>query len=62
MMQELRSQRRGLMLQPDAVDGETLFRTPFPRGKRSDYPEGRCVWVVGGKTRVVQIPLVSEPV
>jgi hypothetical protein len=26
----------------------------------SRVPEGRSVWVEGGKTRVVQLPLVSD--
>jgi S-DNA-T family DNA segregation ATPase FtsK/SpoIIIE len=61
LMQELRSQRRGILLQPDSADGEVLFRTPFPRGKRSDYPLGRGVWVESGKCKVVQLPFVGGP-
>ncbi len=61
LVAEVRNARRGLVLQPDQVDGEAIFRTPFPRMARADFPVGRCEVVESGRLRRVQLPLV-EPV
>lgn len=57
LIAEVRNQRRGLVLQPDQIDGEALFRTPFPRMRRSDFPPGRGEFVDGGRLRRIQMPL-----
>ncbi len=54
---ELRNGRRGLALMPDAADGETAFRTPFPRVKSAEFSPGRGMWVGGGKVVRVQLPM-----
>lgn len=58
LMGELRSARRGVILQPDAHDGEVVFRTPFPRIVKREFPPGRGLLVAGGRTTSVQLPLV----
>ena len=54
---EVRQARTGLVLQPDQNDGDNLFRTPFPRIRRADFPPGRGFWVKAGKVHKVQIPM-----
>lgn len=51
--------RQGLVLQPDQESGSALFKTPFPRLVRHDFPPGRGIHVSGGKTRVVQVALFA---
>ena len=51
----LRYSRRGIVLQPDQIDGDMLFNTSFPRSKRADYPFGRGIVVRGGRWYVVQV-------
>jgi S-DNA-T family DNA segregation ATPase FtsK/SpoIIIE len=55
--QLVKSQRTGIVLQPDQVDGNSLFRTNFPRAARADFPVGRGLYVSRGVARVVQLPL-----
>jgi S-DNA-T family DNA segregation ATPase FtsK/SpoIIIE len=52
-----RTDRRGIVMQPDAGDGDILFKVAFPRIKRSEYPAGRCIYVASGKQWTVQLPL-----
>lgn len=59
MLTEARNARTGLLLQPDAVDGDSVLRTSLPRCKRSDFPPGRGFWVSAGKATKVQLPLVD---
>jgi S-DNA-T family DNA segregation ATPase FtsK/SpoIIIE len=54
---EVKSARRGFALQPDPQEGESIFRTGFPRAKRSEFPPGRGWLVQGGKVRRVQLGL-----
>ena len=49
--------RRGIALQPDDVDGQTVFRTNFPRVSRSEFPPGRGIVVDAGRTVRVQMCL-----
>jgi len=57
LVAEIRNSRRGIVLQPDSPDGDSLFRVSFPRVKRADYPPGRGVYVDTGKYWTVQLPL-----
>ncbi|MDR0436284.1 MAG: FHA domain-containing protein [Propionibacteriaceae bacterium] len=57
LVSEVRSSRRGVVLQPDSEDGDFLFRVQLPRMKRADFPVGRGVYVEGGKPYIVQLPL-----
>lgn len=58
---ELRNGRKGLALMPDAADGETAFRTPFPRVRAAEFSPGRGMWVAGGKVVRVQLPQLADP-
>jgi len=57
LLMEVKSARRGFALQPDATEGDILFRTTYPRSRRSEFPPGRGFLVQGGKTRKVQLGL-----
>lgn len=57
LVADVRNGRRGLVLQPDHLDGDSLFRTPFPRMARAEFPPGRGVYVESGKLRRVQVPV-----
>lgn len=52
---ELKTARAGLVLQPDETDGLALFRTPFPRVSRSEFPVGRGILVDSGKLVRIQV-------
>lgn len=58
LMGDLRAARRGLILQPDSHDGDVVFKTPFPRLVKRDFPPGRGLLVTSGKSAPVQLPLV----
>jgi S-DNA-T family DNA segregation ATPase FtsK/SpoIIIE len=57
LLMELKSARRGFALQPDPQEGDTLFRTTYPRARRSEFPPGRGWLIEGGKARRVQLAL-----
>jgi S-DNA-T family DNA segregation ATPase FtsK/SpoIIIE len=57
LVQAVRSARRGLALQPDQMEGDSIFRTSFPRISRAEFPTGRGLLVEGGKTRRIQIAI-----
>lgn len=56
---DFKAGRRGVALRPDAYDGDSVFKTPFPKVKRSDFPEGRGIFVQNGRVTTVQMPLVG---
>ena len=56
---EFKAGRRGIALRPDAFDGDSIFKTPFPKVKRSDSAEGRAIFVQNGRLATVQLPLVA---
>ena len=56
IVSEIRNGRRGIVMQPDQDDGDSLFRVTFPRIKRADFPLGRGIFVDAGKFRTVQVP------
>ncbi|QTE28988.1 FtsK/SpoIIIE domain-containing protein [Pengzhenrongella sicca] len=55
LLQSLRGARRGIVLQPDQNDGDSIFRTDFPRASRRDFPPGRGIATERGKTWRVQL-------
>ena len=57
---EWKAGRQGIVLKPDTYDGEAVFKTPFGRVKRSDFPVGRGIFVQGGRMVTMQVPLVTE--
>lgn len=54
---EIKSARRGVLLQPDTIEGDTIVRTSFPRVSRAEFPPGRGFYVQSGKVVRVQMPL-----
>ncbi len=57
LLQAIKSTRFGIVLQPDQMDGDMLFKTPFPRTTRAEFPVGRGVMVQGGQVCKVQVAL-----
>ncbi|MDP1877698.1 MAG: phosphopeptide-binding protein, partial [Actinomycetota bacterium] len=57
LLQAVKASRCGIALQPDLLDGDTVFRTSFPRVTRAEFPEGRGLRVVGGRVTRVQVAL-----
>lgn len=55
-----KSDRQGIALKPDAHDGDTLFKVPFGRVKRTDFPDGRGIFVQAGRAVTMQMPLADE--
>lgn len=53
---DFKAGRRGVALKPDAYDGDAVFKTPFPKVKRADFPEGRGFLVQNGRATLVQLP------
>jgi S-DNA-T family DNA segregation ATPase FtsK/SpoIIIE len=49
--------RSGLALQPDGVEGQTVFRPSFPAFSRTDLPEGRGFLVERGRAEMLQVAL-----
>ncbi|GAB3603729.1 FtsK/SpoIIIE domain-containing protein [Microbacterium aureliae] len=56
---ELKAGRHGVALRPDSYDGEALFKLPFPKVQRHEYPAGRGLFVENGRIVTVQLPLVT---
>jgi S-DNA-T family DNA segregation ATPase FtsK/SpoIIIE len=55
---DFKAGRKGIVLKPDAYDGDSLFKLPFPKVKRSDFPAGRGIFVQSGRLVTVQIPRI----
>lgn len=58
MLAELKGSRAGLLLQPEASDGD-LLKVSLPRSRAADFPVGRGYWVRNGAAKQVQIPVVE---
>ncbi|AYG03076.1 FtsK/SpoIIIE domain-containing protein [Gryllotalpicola protaetiae] len=54
---EVKNGRRGILLQPEAVEGDILLKTALPRMARSEFPPGRGVYIARGQHVRVQLPL-----
>jgi len=57
---DFKAGRKGIVLKPDSYDGDSVFKTPFPKVKRSDFPPGRGIFVQNGRTTTVQTPLMGK--
>ena len=57
LLQAMKINRSGVVLQPDQMDGDAIFKTPFPRTTRSEYPPGRGLLVQDARVRKVQMAL-----
>ncbi|MDO8337758.1 MAG: FtsK/SpoIIIE domain-containing protein [Microcella sp.] len=55
---ELKAGRRGIVLKPETYDGDSIFKVPFPRVQRHEFPPGRGIFVENGRAVTVQLPLV----
>ncbi len=56
---ELKAGRHGIALRPESYDGESLFKVPFPKVQRHEFPAGRGLFVENGRFVTVQLPLVG---
>ncbi|MFE6736618.1 FtsK/SpoIIIE domain-containing protein [Microbacterium sp. NPDC057650] len=56
---DFKAGRKGIILKPDAFDGDAVFKVPFPKVKRSDFPDGRGIFVQNGRPVTLQMPLVE---
>jgi S-DNA-T family DNA segregation ATPase FtsK/SpoIIIE len=54
---EVKNGRRGILLQPEAIEGDILLKTALPRMARSEFPPGRGVYIARGQHARVQLPL-----
>ncbi|WP_431278135.1 hypothetical protein [Leifsonia poae] len=59
LLGEVKNGRRGILLQPDSMEGDLLLKTPLPRLNRSEFPPGRGMYIAKGKFARVQVPLVD---
>ncbi len=53
---DFKAGRRGIVLKADAYDGDSIFKVPFPKVKRADFPPGRGIFVQNGRVVTVQMP------
>ncbi|MDR0286088.1 MAG: FHA domain-containing protein [Propionibacteriaceae bacterium] len=58
LLAEVKAARRGLLLRPDAMDGDAILKVSLPRPGRGEYPPGRGMFVARGKFTRIQVPLV----
>jgi S-DNA-T family DNA segregation ATPase FtsK/SpoIIIE len=56
----LKISRSGLALQPDGVEGQTIFRAGFPVFNPADQPQGRGFLVQRGRAEMLQVALSGE--
>lgn len=59
LLGEIKSARRGVVLQPETIDGDVVLKTPFPRLVRGELPVGRGILAHRGKTVRIQFPLAT---
>ena len=59
-MGEIKSARRGILLQPEQMEGDLVLRTTFPRLARKDFPPGRGMYANRGALSRVQVPIAPE--
>ncbi|MGG7466410.1 FtsK/SpoIIIE domain-containing protein [Plantibacter sp. YIM 135347] len=59
LMGEIKSARRGILLQPEQMEGDLVLRTTFPRLARRDFPPGRGMYASRGALVRVQVPLAD---
>ena len=57
LLQAVKAGRYGVSLQPEQVDGDSLYKTSFGRLNRAEFPPGRGVFVRSGRTYRVQVAL-----
>lgn len=55
LLQAVKAPRHGVALQPDQMDGDSVFNTSFPRMSRAEFPAGRGMYVRAGRAVKVQV-------
>ncbi len=55
LAQPFKAGRRGLLLAPGEMDGDTLLGTGLGRLRRADFPAGRGFLIESGRARKVQV-------
>ena len=53
----LKTSRSGLALQPEGIEGQTVFRSGFPLLTRADIPQGRGFLVERGRPEMLQVAM-----
>jgi S-DNA-T family DNA segregation ATPase FtsK/SpoIIIE len=53
----LKTSRSGLALQPEGIEGQTVFRSGFPAFNHADLPPGRGFLVERGRPEMLQVAL-----
>jgi S-DNA-T family DNA segregation ATPase FtsK/SpoIIIE len=56
----LKTSRSGLALQPEGVEGPSIFRSSFPAFNRAEQDEGRGFLVQRGRPEMLQVALAGE--
>ena len=56
----LKTSRSGLALQPDGVEGQTVFRSSFPAFNPADQPRGRGFLVQRGHSELLQVAMADQ--
>ncbi len=57
LLQSVKSGRYGISLQPEQMDGDSLYKTSFGRLNKAEFPQGRGLFVRSGRTYRVQVAL-----
>ncbi len=57
LLNAAKSARSGLALQPEQGDGLLVYKTEFPKSRRSEFPAGRGLLVENGRVRLTQIAI-----
>ena len=57
--QPFKAGRRGLLLQPGEMDGDSLLGTGLGRIRRADFPAGRGFLVHGGRAMKLQVAQIT---
>ena len=57
LLNAAKSARSGLALQPEQADGLLVYKTEFPKSRRSEFPAGRGLLVENGHVRLAQIAI-----
>jgi len=55
----LKTSRSGLALQPEGIEGQTVFRSGFPAFTRADLPQGRGFLVERGCPQLLQVAMAG---
>lgn len=55
LMQSMKAPQHGIALRPEQGDGDTAFKTSFPRVAKSAFPAGRGLAVRSGRFSTVQV-------